>query len=148
MLERSEGTRVTIRRSKPRPSPHAQGAVKKLRREMTFPERLLWSRLRAGRLHHLRFRRQHPMGRYVVDFYCASANLIIELDGHSHDGRLAEDQQREQELIAMGYRVFRVTHNDVIRNLDGVVEAIAAQVQMHNKSARHPPLAPPSREGD
>jgi very-short-patch-repair endonuclease len=98
---------------------------RQLRQEMTFPERLLWSRLRDCRLAGLRFRRQHPVGPYVADYYCPSAKVVIELDGRSHDGHAAEDRQRQDYLKLQGLRVIRFTNDSVLKNLNGVLEAIA-----------------------
>jgi very-short-patch-repair endonuclease len=92
---------------------------------MTFPERLLWGRLRDGRLAGLQFRRQHPVGPYVADYLCLSANVVIELDGRSHDGRADQDRQRQDYLERQGLRVIRFSNDSVLQNLTGVLEAIA-----------------------
>jgi len=76
----------------------------------------------------MKFRRQHPVEPYVVDFLCASAKLVIELDGESHDGRLRYDDRRTQHLEDLGFQVLRVTNDDVLTNLDGVMELIAHHV--------------------
>jgi very-short-patch-repair endonuclease len=99
-----------------------------LRTNPTFPEQLLWSVLRGKQLGGLRFRRQHPIEPYVVDFYCASARLAIELDGESHGGREQYDQQRTRCLEDQGIRVLRFSNDDVLANLDGVLELIARAV--------------------
>ena len=96
-----------------------------LKAHSTFPEQLLWSVLRGKQLDGLKFRRQHPMEPYIVDFYCASARLAIELDGKSHDGRERHDQHRTQCIEDQCVRVLRVTNDDVLTNLDGVLELIA-----------------------
>ncbi len=96
-----------------------------LRTNSTFPEQLLWSMLRRRQLGGLRFRRQHPIEPYVVDFYCASVRLAIELDGRSHDGRAAHDESRSQYLKNQRIRVLRIANDDVLTNLDGVLELIA-----------------------
>lgn len=74
--------------------------AKRLRRAMTLPEVILWTRLRGDGLHPLRFRRQPPIGRYVLDFYCASARLCIEVDGRAHDNTdvVARDLRRDHWL--------------------------------------------------
>jgi len=94
-----------------------------LRRNSTDAELRLWSRLRGRQLHGARFRRQQPIGPYIVDFYCAEANLIIEVDGgqHADDG-----PARTQWLEHKGYRVVRFWNNDVLANTDGVMEFIAS----------------------
>ncbi|MFV2065594.1 MAG: endonuclease domain-containing protein, partial [Pirellulales bacterium] len=98
--------------------------AQQLRRNATKPEQLLWSILRARHLGGLKFRRQHPIEPYVVDFYCAQAKLVVELDGESHEGRQAYDRQRESFLRKMGLTVYRVTNDQVLENLDGVAEGI------------------------
>ena len=95
-----------------------------LRHGATGPEKILWSALRARQVDGLKFRRQHPIEPYVVDFYCAEAKLVVELDGESHEGRQAYDEQRTVFLRSLGLKVFRVANDDVVENLEGVVEAI------------------------
>ena len=100
-----------------------------LRRDSTYPERKLWSRLRSGQLEGVRFRRQHVIGPYVADFYCADASLVIELDGHSHDTTPDADLKREASLERQGYRIIRFGNDDVIHGIDGVLAAIASAVE-------------------
>jgi ATP-dependent DNA helicase RecQ len=116
-----------------------------LRHNATKPEQLLWSILCRRQLGGLKFRRQHPVEPYVVDFYCASANLVIELDGESHEGRQSYDRQREEFLRKLGVKVLRLTNDDVLTNLDGVAEAILREA---NNSHTAPPLAPPRKAGE
>jgi very-short-patch-repair endonuclease len=99
--------------------------ARRLRRDSTDAERRLWYRLRARTIDGAKFVRQEPIGPYIVDFICRAERLIIELDGgqHATDPR---DTARTQWLIARGYRVLRFWNNDVLRNTDGVLEAIAA----------------------
>ena len=85
-----------------------------LRREATFPERLLWSRLWDGQLEGTRFRRQHVIGSYVVNFYCAKHNFVIELDGHSHDTTAKADLQREEYLKGKGCQIIRFRNDEVV----------------------------------
>jgi very-short-patch-repair endonuclease len=101
------------------------------RRESTNAERKLWHALRAHRLAGLSFRRQAPCGPFIADFLCAEARLIVEVDGatHSSDEEVASDKRRDAWLAANGYRVLRVTNEDVYRNLDGVCETILAWVE-------------------
>lgn len=89
-----------------------------------MPERLLWSRLRNRRLADLKFRRQVPVGPFVVDFLCESARLAVELDGESHVGRGEQDAARTAFLESRGLRVVRVMNDDVIRNMHDVLEFI------------------------
>ena len=108
---------------------------------MTIPERLLWARLRAGRCAGAKFRRQHPLGRYYVDFCCPLAWLVVELDAGSHEGRREDDEIRQQYLERIGYSVVRFLNDDVLHDLDGVVAAIARGVKSH---PHRPPSAGPS----
>jgi very-short-patch-repair endonuclease len=100
------------------------GLARHLRREQTVPEELLWSHLRSRRLGGFKFRRQAPLDRYVLDFLCSDAKLILEIDGPTHDGRLVADAARTEALGAMGYLVLRFTNEDVFSNIDGVLDEI------------------------
>ena len=93
---------------------------------MTPPEARLWVCLRRGGLGDLKFRRQHPIGSYVLDFYCAEARLAVEVDGavHDHPERLAHDRRRSAWLEARGVAVMRVSAEDVRVNLEGVLASI------------------------
>ncbi len=113
-----------MRRKTPRASGHMIERGRRLRRESSFPERLLWSRLRNHRC-GAKFRRQQPLGPYVADFFCASAKVVVELDGRSHDGMEAQDRQRQEYMEQQGLTVVRFTNDRVLADLDGVVEAIA-----------------------
>lgn len=97
-----------------------------LRQRQTPPEARLWHALRNGRVAGLKFRRQHPIGRFIVDFYCDSAKLVVEVDGDSHAGDEAEarDAARTEWLVGQGYRVLRFTNEDVHKRFEAVVEAI------------------------
>lgn len=103
--------------------PDLTPVAKKLRKDMTFPERLLWSRLRAKQ-QRFKFRRQQPIGVFVVDFYCSEARLLVELDGRSHRGTADEDDARQAWLEQQGIQVVRFTNDQVLRDIDAVVKAI------------------------
>lgn len=109
-------------------APFMTGRARRLRKEAPFPERLVWSRLRAGQLEGVRFRRQHPIAPHIVDFYCARAKLAIELDGVSHEDRKQHDRDRRRHLESLGIRVVRFTNDEVLRDLDDVVFRIACEV--------------------
>jgi len=96
-----------------------------LRRNMTDAERLLWSRLRMGQL-GFRFRRQHPIAPYVIDFYCIERRLAIELDGgqHNESAGIASDRHRSARLRTQGIQTLRFWDNDVLNNIDGVLQII------------------------
>ena len=104
---------------------------------MTDAERKLWFAVRAGRLDG-KFRRQVPIGRYIVDFLCPAARLVVELDGGQHNEQQAYDAGRTAFLQSQGYRVMRFWNNDVLTNFDGVVSLIWAVL------SRNHPLPNPS----
>ena len=96
--------------------------ARQLRRGMTDAERALWCHLRAGRLDGLKFRRQHPIPPYVVDFYCDAARLVIELDGSQHtEGR---DLHRTRFLESKGLTVLRFWNDDALLRTQSVLEAV------------------------
>ncbi|HZQ14184.1 MAG TPA: endonuclease domain-containing protein [Pseudolabrys sp.] len=100
-----------------------RGRAKSLRRDMTDAERCLWSALRAHRLDGMSFRRQTPIGRYIVDFACHERRLVIEVDGGQHS-RATRDIERDRWLESKGYRVLRFWNSDVLKNRVGVLQAI------------------------
>ena len=104
-----------------------QDRARQLRREMTLPEILLWQALRQ-RPAGLRFRKQHPAGRYVLDFFCPSRCLAVEVDGevHNRGSQPAHDAERDRWLRAQGVRVLRIPATDVLNELDAVVRQIVA----------------------
>ena len=102
--------------------------ARRLRREMTRTEGMLWSRLRKRRLGGNKFRRQHPVGDYVADFACLKQRLLIEIDGAAHDECDRHDRKRDACLKAMGFRLMRFKHWELEIDLDCVVEAIAREV--------------------
>ena len=97
--------------------------AKDLRTPMTDAERMLWKHLRAHRLNGQKFRRQQPIGPYIVDFVHLGARLVIEADGGQHNGDAA-DQERDGWLKAEGYRVMRFWNNDILQSTDAVLEEI------------------------
>ena len=99
--------------------------ARSLRREMTLPEGMLWQALRQ-RPNGLKFRRQHPIGRCIVDFYCPAAQLVVEVDGESHSAadRAERDERRDAWLRGQGLRVVRFAAPDVVRDVHSVVTAI------------------------
>ena len=108
-----------------RVTPRLRTFSREMRREAPVPERLLWRALRDRQIDGLKFRRQHPVGPYIVDFFCRSAGLVVELDGDSHMGRAEYDVARENYLVRAGLRVLRVGNDDVLQGLEGVCDAIA-----------------------
>jgi very-short-patch-repair endonuclease len=102
--------------------------AKQLRKTSTDAERLLWSRLRAGRCEGMKFRRQQPIGRYIVDFVCLERRLVIELDGgqHARPDEVLRDREREEWLEKEGYTILRFWNTEVLANIMGVLEVIRA----------------------
>src|SRR5437879_3879983 len=117
--------------------------ARRLRRDATDVERVLWHALRE-RLVDWKFRRQHPVGWRIVDFACPLRKLPIELDGGQHAAQEEADERRSAELARHGYRVLRFWNNNVLDNLDGVLEAIAGALD----SAPPLPTSPPLRGGE
>ena len=102
----------------------ASPTARKLRGNPTEAETRLWSRLRRKQLDGHRFRRQVPIGPYIVDFLCLSARFVVEVDGGQHATEAHRDAKRTAWLESQGFRVGRLWNNDVLGNTDAVVEAI------------------------
>ena len=100
-----------------------------LRRRQTEAERLLWSRLRNRQLNGWKFRRQHPIDRFVVDFVSLDAKLIVELDGSGHGMREVSDQNRTLVLESLGFRVQRYWNAEVQASLEAVLEDILSHLE-------------------
>jgi very-short-patch-repair endonuclease len=122
-----------------------------LRKDMAKAEMILWSQLRGRRLLGKKFRRQYSVGPYSIDLYCVEARLAIELDGDSHFTPEAKvnDTERQQFIESFGIRFLRFTNQDIYENLDGVIEAIAAELQEAppaeaSRADQKPPCIPPS----
>ena len=98
--------------------------ARKLRRNSTEVERKLWHRIRDKQIEEFRFRRQRPIGKYIVDFICLDAKLIVELDGGQHSQNVAYDQVRTTFLESLGYRVLRFWNSEVVENISGVLESV------------------------
>ena len=98
-----------------------------MRKRPTRAERMLWQCLRGKRMRGLRFRRQQPIGRFIVDFYCRRARLVVEVDGSSHHSTEAADydKQRTRFLNSQGLSVLRFTNDEELYELDAVLNSIA-----------------------
>jgi len=120
--------------------------ARQLRSSMTGVELILWARLRRRQVYGYKFRRQVPIGPYFADFACLSERLIIEIDGPAHDWTQPQDQARSAWFLSEGYKEFRVTADEVLRDLGAVVEGIANVLN----SPRPPPSPaapePPPRQ--
>ena len=117
-----------------------------LRKRMTDAERRLWYYLRDRRLGGWKFRRQYPVGPYIVDFICPEKNLIIEVDGGQHAENEEMDLQRSAYLNKMGYRVFRFWNNQVLQETEAVLEAILAVLADGKQNSPSPQPSPPLGE--
>ena len=98
-----------------------------MRRNPTAAEKCLWQRLRKRQVLGFRFRRQHPINRFIVDFYCRGAGLVIEVDGSVHDSpeQAEYDRQRETFLEERGIQILRFTNTEVLHGTDMVIDTIA-----------------------
>jgi very-short-patch-repair endonuclease len=113
-----------------------------LRRRQTDAERMLWFQVRDRRLGGWKFKRQVFVDKYVVDFLCADAHLIIEIDGGQHAERRDHDDNRTRILETMGYLVLRFWNNEVLSNIEGVVETIMNTMDEHRSVPPHPDPLP------
>ncbi|MBZ9764108.1 DUF559 domain-containing protein [Mesorhizobium sp. CA8] len=109
-------------------TPAKRNFARSMRRESTDAEDRLWQELRGRRLDNIKFRRQVPIGRFVADFLCAEAKLIVEIDGSQH-AESRHDQERDAELKVRGFRVLRFWNDDVLKELDAVCDTIIAYVR-------------------
>jgi len=119
--------------------------ARQLRRDQTDAEKRLWYHLRARRLGGHKFRRQHPVGPYIADFYCEAARLVVEVDGggHNEPGQRVYDQRRTEVLAGFGIRVVRFWNNEVLVQTEAVLEAILSALD----NAPSPGLRPTSPVG-
>ncbi|MGV0027791.1 endonuclease domain-containing protein [Phormidesmis priestleyi] len=99
-------------------------AARQLRQNLTPAEKTLWQALKDRQLNGFKFRCQHPVGLFIVDFYCPQSRLVIELDGEIHDRQAGYDAARTEQLDRFGYRVIRFRNQEVMTNLDSVLQQI------------------------
>ena len=116
--------------------------ARNLRKRSTDAERLLWRHLRARQLDGLKFRRQQPIGNYIVDFACLERGVVIELDGGQHASEVQKDRKRDRWFEVEGFTVLRFWDNEVLTNTDGVLEVVS------ESCLDHPPLTPPLEGGE
>lgn len=123
-----------------------------LRKNPPEPEIRLWQELRKSRFDHFKFRRQSIVGNRIADVFCPAKGLIIEIDGDTHDKEV--DLRRDAAINReFGYRTIRFTNDDVMQNLDGVLEALAATLERQpdrwpGRSQHHPPTPSSEEEGE
>lgn len=111
-----------------RTTPQGYQKARELRKALTPAERKLWAVLRGDKL-GANFRRQHAIGPYIADFCCIKGKLIIELDGSQHLEQAEYDDERTKFLEAQGYRVIRFWNSEVMKDLDGVIQAILLELE-------------------
>ncbi|MHB8866506.1 MAG: endonuclease domain-containing protein [Pirellulaceae bacterium] len=104
--------------------------ARSLRKTQTVSEGLLWSVLRAGQLCGLKFRRQHPIEPWIVDFACLQQMLVVEIDGGYHDNVVENDLKRHKHLESMGWKVLRFSDKDVEEDTEAVAHAIAKELNL------------------
>ena len=122
--------------------------AKRLRRDLTDAERVMWQLLRSRQLEGAKFRRQQPIGPFIVDFVCFSAGLVVEADGGQHSDS-EPDVRRTAFLQSKGYRVLRFWNNDILENLEGVADSIlAALVSPHPAQPAAESPSPSRGEGN
>ena len=124
-----------------RRDPLYSGRAREMRSNATDAERRMWEILRAKRMGGFKFRRQHPLGQYIVDFICLPARLVIEVDGDTHgDEREMADQKRTDYIEKVGLRVIRFSNYDVLHCADDVADAIAHELDIGASAVLSSPL--------
>ena len=108
--------------------------AEELRNNMTLSEKTLWDNLSNKKLMNLRFKAQHPISQFIVDFYCHKAKLIIEIDGGIHNKAevIERDVNREYELQKKGFKIIRFTNEEVLKNIDYVLRTIKLNIENKN----------------
>jgi len=117
-----------MQRKRSRIIPTVMHAARELRRKSTPAEDDLWVALRGQQLGGFQFRRQHPVGPFILDFYCPKKRLCIELDGPIHDQQQERDQARTEALATLKIRVIRFRNEEIFLDLEGVLGRIAAEL--------------------
>ena len=109
---------------------------RELRQELTQAEKILWAELRNKKLNGLKFRRQHPLDKFIVDFYCNERNLVVELDGGVHDEKINKeyDEARTAMLAGLNIIVLRFKNEEVINDMQGVLKKIRDVANMLNRN--------------
>ena len=130
-------------------SPELLGRCRELRRKLTDAEILMWQLLRNRGLMGYKFRRQHPMGPFILDFYCDEVKLAVELDGGHHSLQVEKDAARTRDLEDQGITVLRYWNDVVLENTEGVLVDILRKAEELKKALVRPSpgLRPPSPKG-
>jgi len=115
--------------------------ARNLRVNLTPAENILWQKLRNRQLGQFKFRNQHPIYRYILDFYCFECKLAIEIDGDIHENKKDYDQDRDNFLKSLGIETMRFTNDEITGNIDKVIENILSKLLfIKNKTSQRPPL--------
>ena len=130
-------------------TPQVTARARKLRGDPTDAEQKLWWVLRRRQIKDRKFRRQHPIGPYVLDFYCSTVRLAIEVDGgqHNHEAERARDERRTRWLSAQGVTVLRFWNSDVLENVEGVWSEIVRTIETQCSLRATPSLTLPLSGG-
>jgi very-short-patch-repair endonuclease len=115
-------------------TPEVMEIAKNLRNNMTYTEQLLWEKLKGKQICGLRFRRQHPIDLFIVDFYCHQVRLVIEVDGEIHDQQAEYDDGRSSEMEIFGIKVMRFKNQEVENDIERVIFEIQTLVKERLKS--------------
>ena len=109
--------------------------ARNLRKNSTIQERRLWNLLKNRQFHNLKFKRQQPIGDYIVDFICKEAKIIIEIDGgqHNEPENIEYDKIRTEYLNNLGYKVIRFWNNEIYENIEGVVLRLKEEINPHQE---------------
>ena len=109
--------------------------ARNLRKNSTIQERRLWNLLKNRQFHNLKFKRQQPVGDYIVDFICKEAKIIIEIDGGQHNEleNIEYDKTRTEYLNTLGYKVIRFWNNEIYENIEGVVLRLKEEINPHQE---------------
>ena len=121
-------------------NPRLKKLARELRNNSTLSEVLLWQQVRNKQLMGYDFHRQKPIDEYIVDFFCSNLNLIIEIDGESHDRKSEEDKRRQSRLESLGFYFLRFWDSEVKQNMEGVLLVIEGWIKEHTPD--------PSQEGN
>ncbi|HEU4559667.1 MAG TPA: endonuclease domain-containing protein [Longimicrobium sp.] len=131
-------------------TPELETAAREMRRAATPAETILWQQLRRGWLGGHRFRRQHPVGRFILDLYCADRKLAIELDGqhHAEEDQSLRDEERTAVLRGYGIRVLRFRNEEVLNDMESVLARIAGALGPRHASEADPDASDPASAGN
>lgn len=109
--------------------------AKNLRKNATIQERRLWNLLKNRQFYNLKFKRQQPVGEYIVDFICKEAKIIIEVDGgqHNTNDNIRRDKERTDYLEGLGYKVIRFWNNEIYEDIDGILSKLKEEINPHQE---------------